>query len=184
LQKRIYTIGHGNKGFNELVDVLKAYHIQKLADIRSYPGSKRNPHFNRETLENSLPQASVSYQWFKGLGGYRKNGFGAESPHVILKSQGFRNYADYMLTETFEENIDKLLQFASSGNTCMMCAETLPFRCHRWLLSDYLVANQVEVIHIIDVRRSESHKLSRYARVQAGSLFYDCVEGKGDGVLG
>ena len=95
---------------------------------------------------------------------------------MVLKSQGFRNYADYMLTEAFKENIDKLLQLAHGGNTCIMCAETLPFRCHRWLLSDYLVANQVEVVHIIDKKKAECHKLSRYARVQAGNVFYDCGE--------
>jgi len=184
LQKTIYTIGHGNKGFDELVDILKGYGIQTLSDIRSYPGSKRNPHFSREALETNLPQAGVTYEWYKGLGGYRKDGLGAESPHVVLKSQGFRNYADYMLTKAFKENIDELLQLAGSGNTCIMCAETLPFRCHRWLLSDYLVANQVEVIHIIDLERVESHKLSKYARIHAGNLFYDRVEGKSDGIFG
>ncbi len=182
--RRIYTIGHGNKGLSELVDILKGYAIQTVADIRSYPGSKRNPHFNLEALEASLPQVGVTYEWYKGLGGYRKKGLGAESPHVALKSHGFRNYADHMLTETFKEDVDKLLQLAGSGKTCIMCAETLPFRCHRWLLSDYLVANQVEVIHVIDVAKRESHTLSRYARILAGNILYDVVEGEHDGIVG
>ena len=221
LQGKIYTIGHGNKRFGELVDILKAYHIRILVDIRSYPGSRRNPHFNREALEANLPQVGVSYEWFKGLGGYRKSGLGAESPHVVLKSQDFRNYADYMLTKEFQKNIGKVLQLARTcppparqcqalaggslsprtpsrssaeadglrparqcqamaggrggrgGNTCIMCAETLPFRCHRWFVSDYLVANHVEVVHIIDIKKAECHKLSRYARIQAGNVFYD-----------
>ena len=113
-QKKIYTIGHGNKAFDELADILKTYHIRTLADIRSYPGAKRNPHFNREALEASLPQVGVAYEWFKGLGGYRKNGLGPGSPHVVLRSQGFRNYADYMLTEAFKENIDKLHEIANA----------------------------------------------------------------------
>jgi len=177
-EAQIYTIGHGNKRFGELVDILKAYHIRILVDIRSYPGSRRNPHFNREALETNLPQVGVSYEWFKGLGGYRKSGLGAESPHVVLKSQGFRNYADYMLTKEFKENIGKVLQLAWSGNTCIMCAETFPFRCHRWFVSDYLVANHVEVVHIIDIKKTECHKLSRYARIHAGNVFYDRVEPK------
>lgn len=210
IQKKIYTIGHGNKPFDELVDMLKTYHIRTLVDIRSYPGSRRNPHFNREVLESKLPQARIAYEWFKGLGGYRKDGLGAASPHVILKSRGFRNYADYMLTKAFKENTDKLLRLASTcppslslrhasrnlpapalqrqagsaeangrrrggrgGNTCIMCAETLPFRCHRWLISDYLVANQVEVVHIIDAEKTAHHRLSGYARIHGGNVFYD-----------
>jgi uncharacterized protein (DUF488 family) len=176
LQKRIYTIGHGNKGLDELVDLLKAYRIQTLADIRSYPGSKRNPHFNREVLEVNLPHKGIAYEWFKELGGFRQSGLGARSSHVALNSPGFRNYADYMLTKTFKQNIDNLLREASIGETCIMCAETLPFQCHRWLLSDYLVTKHVQVIHVMAADNTESHRLSRYARVQGGNLFYDLVD--------
>jgi uncharacterized protein (DUF488 family) len=180
LQKRIYTIGHGNKGLEELVGLLKAYCIQTLVDIRSYPGSKRNPHFNREVLEMNLPRAGIAYLWFKGLGGFRKSGLGSKSPHVALKSQGFRNYADYMLTKTFKQDIDNLLCRASIGRTCMMCAETLPFKCHRWLLSDYLVTKNVQVIHVMAADKTARHRLSRHARVQGGSLFYDLVDEQRD----
>jgi len=174
--RKIYTIGHGTKGLDELIELLKAYHIRTLVDIRSYPVSKRHPHFNREVLEAKLPQIDIAYKWFKGLGGYRKNGLGANSPHIVLKSQGFRNYADHMMTKPFKENVNALLQLAYSGNTCLMCAETLPFRCHRWMLSDYLVANQMVVIHIISIKKSEPHKLSKYARISQGNLFYDRVQ--------
>ena len=172
----IYTIGHGNKPYDTFVAILKTYHIQALVDIRSYPMSRRNPHFNREALENDLTKAGVAYEWFKGLGGYRKNGLGTRSPHVALKSQGFRNYADHMLSRAFQEDIHILLQIARRGNTCIMCAETLPFRCHRWLLSDYLIGRSrgVEVIHIIDAKKTERHTLSKHARIQAGNVFYDC----------
>ncbi|NVM21339.1 MAG: DUF488 domain-containing protein [Desulfobacterales bacterium] len=176
MREKIYTIGHGNKGFAELLDILKEYNIQTLVDIRSYPGSKRNPHFNREAFEAELPQFSIAYDWFKGLGGYRKKGLGAKSPHVALKSEGFRNYADHMLTRGFKEHIDALLELAHNLNTCLMCAETLPFRCHRWLLSDYLAANQIEVIHIVGIDKTTTHKLSKYARIFQGNVFYDRVE--------
>jgi len=109
------------------------------------------------------------------LGGYRKRGLGPESPHVSLKSQGFRNYADHMVTRTFRENIERLLTFVRSGNACLMCAETLPFRCHRWILSDYLTANGVKVIHLIDIDKTSNHKLSAHARVEGSEVFYDRV---------
>ena len=115
LERRVYTIGHGNKGFDELVEILTRYEIQTLVDIRSYPQSKRNPHFNRQSLEVELPRAGIAYEWFEALGGYRKKGVGAQSAHVALKSQGFRNYADHMLTKAFKECIDELLSLVHPG---------------------------------------------------------------------
>ena len=175
MQEKLYTIGHGNKAFDDLAGILKTHEIQTLVDIRSYPQSQRNPHFNRETLQAELPQAGIAYEWFRGLGGYRKKGLGAKSPHVALKSQGFRNYADHMLEETFKEDINRLFSLIHSGNTCLMCAETLPFRCHRWILSDYLAAHGVDVVHLIDIKKSSRHKLSEYARIEGGNVFYDRV---------
>ncbi len=173
LQLKVYTIGHGNRALGSLVDLLKARSMQTLADIRSYPRSKRNPHFNHDFLKAELPRQHIAYVWFKGLGGYRKTGLGPESPHVALKSRGFRNYADHMLTEAFREDIDRLSELIRRANTCLMCAEALPFRCHRWLLSDYLVANGIQVIHIIDVEQTIAHEISKYSRIQEGNLFYD-----------
>jgi uncharacterized protein (DUF488 family) len=138
LQKTIYTIGHGNKSLEDFVYLLKSYRIEILVDIRSLPRSRRNPHFNGDNLEGHLPKADICYKWLKGLGGFRKSGLGAQSPHPALRSDGFRNYADYMLTQGFKENVSELLQLVHKGTACLMCAETLPFRCHRWYLSDYL----------------------------------------------
>jgi uncharacterized protein (DUF488 family) len=173
--QRLYTIGHGNKGLDALVEALKAYSIRTLVDIRSYPRSKRNPHFNLEALEAALPQKGIAYVWYKGLGGYRNDGLGARSPHVVLKSPGLRNYADHMLAKSFKEDIDRILQLARIENTCLMCAETLPFRCHRWILSDYLVANEVDVVHVLDVKKTSCHSLSKHARVKGHDVFYDRV---------
>ena len=175
MQEKVYTIGHGNKGLDELVLILKRYDIQTLVDIRSYPRSNRNPQFDREILKTKMPQGGISYEWLKGLGGYRKRGLGPESPHVSLKSQGFRNCADHMVTRTFKENIERLLVFARSGNACLMCAETLPFRCHRWILSDYLTANGIKVVHLIDIDKTINHRLSAHARVEGREVIYDRV---------
>jgi uncharacterized protein (DUF488 family) len=173
VEAQIFTIGHGNKSFEALVALLEKYGVEVLVDVRTYPRSKRNPHFDRENLEGALGRFGFSYTWLRGLGGFRKQGLGAQSPHVALKAGGFRNYADYMLTETFKENIGTLLREARKGKTCIMCAETRPFKCHRWYLSDYLCANQVPVMHIIDMEQSNWHKLSEYARIQDVNVIYD-----------
>lgn len=171
--EKIFTIGHGNKRLEQLIGILRTHEIQALVDIRSYPRSKRNPQFNRENLEIQLPQSGIAYSWFKGLGGHKKTGLGAGSPHVALKSQGFRNYADFMLSKSFKESIDALLPFVRTGNGCLMCAETLACKCHRWILSDYLTVRGVKVIHLLDAEKNRPHKLSEYARAEGDNVFYD-----------
>ena len=175
-EKRIYTIGHGNKSLDEFVSMLESYRIETLADIRSYPRSKRNPHFNAHALEASLSEKDITYKWVKALGGFRKEGLGTASPHHGLKSEGFRNYADYMMTSPFKENINEVVRLARHGRTCLMCAETIPFRCHRNLVSDHLSARGIEVIHIISLEKTEKHRLSLYARIDGGNVIYDRVE--------
>ena len=176
--RRVFTIGHGNKSLEEFVSILEACRTEILADIRSYPKSKRNPHFNADALKATLSQKGIAYLWVKALGGFRKKGLGAASPHHVLRSVGFRNYADYMMTDTFKENVDGLLESARGGRVCIMCAETLPFRCHRWLISDYLVARGIEVIHIVSPVKTQTHKLSRYARIDGENVVYDREEGE------
>ncbi len=153
--------------------LLDNFQIKNLADIRSYPSSKRNPHFNRENLERLLNKAGISYTWFPDLGGFRRTGLGGESPHVALKSPGFRNYADYMATESFHVAADRLSRLASLGPTCFMCAETVPQRCHRSLLADYFLVLGIETIHIIDSRRTAVHQLSPLATVSENRILYN-----------
>ncbi|MFP3871033.1 MAG: DUF488 family protein [Syntrophobacteria bacterium] len=169
----LYSIGHGNRSFELFLALLQFFKIEQLADIRSFPGSKRNPHFNRENLEKMLGPAGISYSWLPDLGGFRKKGLGPNSPHLALVSAGFRNYADYMDTEPFQAAVGKLQQLANTGGTCFMCAETLPQRCHRLLVSDYLCVQGIQVIHILDRKRSIVHKLSKTARVEQGHIIYD-----------
>ena len=169
----LYSIGHGNRGSETFLTLLRDHGIKFLADVRSYPSSKRNPHFNRKILEHTVGKADISYTWFPELGGFRRTGLGNESPHVALKSTGFRNYADYMATEPFRAGVDKLRRFATSGPTCFMCAETLPQKCHRSLLSDYLLVQEFKVIHILESQRTLSHQFSPLATVIEGRLIYN-----------
>jgi uncharacterized protein (DUF488 family) len=171
-----YSLGHGNRRIEIFTNLLEEYRIAHLADVRSYPSSKRNPHFNRKILEHTVGKADISYTWFPELGGFRRTGLGKSSPHVALKSPGFSNYADYMDTEQFRGGVDKLIRLAGLGPTCFMCAETLPQKCHRSFLSDYLLVQGFMVIHILDSQRTFSHQLSPLATVIEGRLIYNRSE--------
>ena len=135
----LYTIGHSTRTLDELIEILRAHSIQTLVDIRSLPMSRRLPHFNRESLEKTLAEAGVRYVWMKDLGGRRKK-IRDDSPHIALRSPSFRNYADYMLTEEFRAAIAPLIKLADDSPTAYMCAERIYFRCHRMMVSDWLVA--------------------------------------------
>ena len=167
----IYTIGHSTRSLPELTEALRAHGIQTLVDIRAFPMSRRLPQFNRESLETNLPAAGISYVWVKELGGYRKKLL-KESPNVGLRNESFRNYADYMLTPDFEAAIRQLLALAEKGRTAYMCAERVYFRCHRMLVSDWLVAHGHEVRHIDAAGPTRQHRLTAEARLSDGRLIY------------
>ena len=133
--------------------------------------SRRLPHFNRESLEKSLPEAGVQYVWIRELGGRRKKIQG-DSPNIALRSPSFRNYADYMLTEEFQQGITELLKMAERSRTAYMCAERVYFRCHRMLVSDWLVAHGHEVLHIDGISPARPHKLTAEARLIEGQVIY------------
>jgi len=167
----LYTIGHSTRTIDELVGALKAHRIQNLADIRAFPMSRRLPHFNRDSLQQTLPAAGVHYEWMKGLGGYRKKILD-ESPNIALRNQSFRNYADYMLSPEFEQSMTELLALAESSRTAYMCAERPYFRCHRMLVSDWLVAHGHQVLHIDASGPVKPHALTAEARIIEGLLIY------------
>jgi uncharacterized protein (DUF488 family) len=167
----LFTVGHSTRTLQEFIEVLKAHSIQTLVDIRSFPMSRRLPHFNRESLEKSLPEAGIDYVWMKALGGRRKKIF-ADSPNPALRNQSFRNYADYMLTADFERAAADLVRLAEHSCTAYMCAERVYFRCHRMLVSDWLVARGNEVFHIDDEKPAKPHKLMPEARLIDGKLIY------------
>jgi uncharacterized protein (DUF488 family) len=174
---RIYTIGHSTRTLSELIDALQAHGIRTLVDIRSFPMSRRLPHFNRENLEKELPRSGIEYQWLRELGGRRKQ-LRDDSPNVALRNDSFRNYADYMLTAEFEGGSAQLLTLAERGPAAIMCAERLHFRCHRMLVSDYLTAHGHQVLHIDDEKPPRQHTLMAEVRLEEGHLIY-----KGDRLL-
>ena len=167
----LYTIGHSTRTLDELVVALRAHSIATLVDIRSFPMSRRLPHFNRELLEKTLPEAGIAYIWLRALGG-RRNKILDDSPNVALRNPSFRNYADYMLTAEFQRGIDQLVQLAEKSRTAYMCAERVYFHCHRMLVSDWLTAHGHEVFHIDGTGPVTLHKLLPEARVIDGELIY------------
>ena len=171
----IYTIGHGNRPIDEFLALLKDAGIDCLVDVRAYPASRRHPQFAREALEKSLADAGIRYLWEgKALGGRRKPASG--SPHVALRNDGFRAYADHMLTAEFRLALDRLVELARSTRATVMCAERLPWQCHRNLVSDSLVARGMPVMHVIAPGENRSHELSRLARNGREGLIYDARE--------
>lgn len=147
------------------------HRIKTLVDIRAFPMSRRLPQFNRESLEHSLPTAGVRYVWMKALGGYRK-AILDESPNIGLRNDSFRNYADYMLTPEFERAASDLVELAEQAPTAYMCAERVYFRCHRMLVSDWLVAHGHQVLHIDATGPVRGHTLTAEARLIDGQLLY------------
>jgi uncharacterized protein (DUF488 family) len=167
----LYTIGHSTRSLDELIETLQAHGIETLVDIRAFPMSRRLPQFNRESLEKSLPAAGINYVWMKALGGYRKKSR-EDSPNVALRNESFRNYADYMLTAEFENAMAELVALAEGSLTAYMCAERVYFRCHRMLVSDWLVAREHQVMHIDGVGPVKPHSLTAEARMIDGELIY------------
>ncbi|HZQ92034.1 MAG TPA: DUF488 domain-containing protein [Terriglobales bacterium] len=167
----LYTIGHSTRSLGELMEALRAHGIQTLVDVRAFPMSRRLPHFNRESLEASLPEAGIEYRWMAALGGRRKK-LREDSPNLALRNPQFRNYADYMLTPEFQRAATELLGIAASRPTAVMCAERVWFHCHRMLISDYVVASGNRVLHIDDAKPPREHKLTADARMKDGVLLY------------
>jgi uncharacterized protein (DUF488 family) len=167
----LYTVGHSTRALDELIETLQAHAIETLVDIRAFPMSRRLPHFNRESLQKSLPAAGISYVWMKVLGGYRKKSR-EDSPNIALRNASFRNYADYMLTAEFNDAMAQMVALASNSRTAYMCAERVYFRCHRMLVSDWLVAHGHEVLHIDGSGPVKPHSLTAEARMIDGELIY------------
>ena len=146
--------------------------IRCLVDVRAFPGSRRHPQFGREALQSSLAGAGVEYVWEgEALGGRRRAREG--SPHVAIRNASFRAYADHMESNVFRSAAQGLLERGARENIAIMCAERLPWQCHRYMIADYLVAAGAEVRHLIDAANPRAHELRHEARVTAGGLVYD-----------
>jgi uncharacterized protein (DUF488 family) len=169
---RIFTIGHSNLSFEQLVSLLREFEIRLVADIRRYPSSRKFPHFNRPNLCEKLEAENIDYLWLEALGGRRHAPKNVESFNAGLRSPGFRSYADYMATKEFRNAARELLSAAGKSRTAFMCAEKLYWKCHRRLLSDYLTARGVQVVHILDSGKSSTHTLTPDAVVREGKVIY------------
>ncbi|MCS7118836.1 MAG: DUF488 domain-containing protein [Archaeoglobaceae archaeon] len=165
----VYTIGHSNRDFFSFLNLLIKNGIKILIDVRRFPKS-RFEHFNAENLEK-IDTYGIEYLKKPKLGGFRKKTV-KNSPNIAIKSSGFRNYADYMLTEDFKREIEEVIEVAEKRSTAIMCAEKLYWKCHRKFIADYLLFRGFEVAHIID-HRILIHKLNKNARIEEDKLIYD-----------
>ncbi len=166
----IWTVGHSTHPLDVFIETLRSFDIEVLADVRSFPGSRRYPHFNQEQLEVSLPAAGIEYQHFPDLGGRRR--MRPDSNNMAWRNKTFRGYADYMETTEFDEGMTRLLMLASNLRTAITCAEAVWWRCHRSLISDCLKAKGIKVSHIMAVGKSEIHPFTSAARIVNGELSY------------
>lgn len=169
--KTIWTIGHSTHPFNEFIQILQSFNIEVLADIRSFPGSRRFPHFNKEALEVSLPQNNIQYVLLKNLGGRRKPNPG--SKNTGWRSLAFRSYADYMETIAFKKGVLQLESIALQKRTAFMCSEAVWWRCHRSMVSDYLKLKKWKVIHIMGIEKVTEHPYTPPARIVNNGLNYE-----------
>jgi uncharacterized protein (DUF488 family) len=168
---RIWTIGHSTRPIDIFISLLDENGIKLVADVRSLPGSKRYPQFNREMLARSLTEHGIRYEHFPELGGRRKAT--KDSRNTAWRNASFRGYADHMETEEFHKGVERLVDLAvESGPAAIMCAEAVWWRCHRALISDYLKVRDIDVIHILDASKSEPHPFTSAAHVADGTLSY------------
>lgn len=166
----IFTIGHSTRPFPEFVEMLRSFEIEMVVDVRSFPGSRKFPQYNKETLENSLPAESIDYLHIRELGGRRKKS--ADSVNTSWRHPAFRSYADYMETDDFRKGIRELKRIAAIHRVAYMCSEAVWWRCHRSMISDFLKVQDWTVLHIMAIGKCEEHPYTSPAKVKDGKLFY------------
>jgi uncharacterized protein (DUF488 family) len=167
----LFTVGHSVRAFDELVRLCQAHGVRTIADVRRFPGSRRSPHFARQSLQENLPAQGMAYLWLPALGGRRRRAAGA--PPSPWQVEAFAAYAEHIETAEFRAGFDELMASRAGGPTAVMCAEASPYRCHRRLISDFAELHGVEVVHILDERRSERHHVTPFARRSDGGIVYE-----------
>jgi uncharacterized protein (DUF488 family) len=166
----ILTVGHSTRTLQTFIQLLQAHGVKRVVDVRTVPRSRRNPQFNRETLPDSLRQAKIRYTHLKELGGLRHPL--PDSPNSGWRNSSFRGFADHMQTPEFARGLGKLLRLASHAPVALMCAEAVPWRCHRSLISDALLVEGARVKHILSPTRCQEHTLTLFARVEGTRITY------------
>ena len=170
----VMTIGHGTRPLEVFCQILQTNQVGKVADVRTVPRSRFNPQFNKETLPEALAAMGIGYVHLPGLGGLRHPR--RDSPNLGWRNASFRGFADYMQTPWFEENLLALIDLAKQERLALMCAETVPWRCHRSLIADALTVRGVKVEHILSEHRLQEHRLTNFARVEGAQITYPLEE--------
>jgi uncharacterized protein (DUF488 family) len=164
------TIGHSNRPLEQFLEMLSAHEVELLVDVRTVPRSRHNPQFNKESLPEALEAAGIGYLHMPGLGGLRHAN--KDSTNTGWQNPHFRGYADYMQTPEFERHLGELLRLESERRVAIMCAEAVPWRCHRSLVADALTARGVPVSHIMSAKQANPHKLTSFARIEGTAVRY------------
>jgi uncharacterized protein (DUF488 family) len=166
----VFTVGHSTLPIERFLALLAAYGIEQLADVRTVPRSRRNPQFNADSLRDSLASASITYVPLGALGGLRKPR--PDSPNSGWRNESFRGYADYMQTEEFGRGLERLIELSTQRRTAIMCAEAVPWRCHRSLVADALAVRGIGVVEILGATSYREHAMTPFARVAGTALTY------------
>ena len=172
----IYTVGHSTHPIDEFVDLLRARGVGQIVDIRTIAKSRHNPQFWEDAMRQSLPTNGIAYQRLEALGGLRPTT--TDSPNKEWKNKSFRGYADYMQTDAFAAGLDELLALAAQAPTAIMCAEAVPWRCHRSLVGDALLVRDVEVLDIMTPKSAKPHTLTSFAHVEGTTITYPPQSGE------
>lgn len=170
IQPAVFTIGHSTRALDAFIELLRAHGVKHLVDVRSIPRSRHNPQFNRDTLPGALRSAGIDYTHLEPLGGLRHTR--PDSQNTGWHNSSFRGFADYMQTPEFGAGLQTLIEFAASERTAIMCAEAVPWRCHRSLIADALLVRGVLVEHILSASGRQPHALTSFAKVSGGQITY------------
>ena len=166
----VFTVGHSTRTIAEFIALLRAHGVRLLVDVRTVPRSRHNPQFNRDALRAALQRARIGYRHMKGLGGLRHAR--KDSPNGAWRNASFRGFADYMQTEEFTENLERLIELAGRRPAALMCAEAVPWRCHRSLIADALLVRHIRVEELSSLSTTREHKLTPWARVRGKRVLY------------
>ena len=170
---RVYTVGHSTRPIDAFIALVAAHGVQRIADVRTVPRSRHNPQFGAEALKRSLAAAHIDYRPFPALGGFRRAR--ADSINAGWRNASFRGYADYMQTPAFAQALESLIDVATTGTTAIMCAEAVPWRCHRSLIADALTVRDISVSEIVSETKVDPHRLTSFARVSGTTITYPAL---------
>jgi len=170
----IWTIGHSTRPIEEFLSLLAGSRMEVVADVRSFPGSRKYPQYGREALTATLVAHAIGYHWVPALGGRRR--VSPDSPNTAWRNASFRGYADYMSSAEFAKGLAQLLEVSNQARTAIMCSEAVWWRCHRSMIADALCVRGIEVVHILDAKHSVVHPMTSPARIVGGALSYAAEE--------